>query len=180
MSFIAWLPIAGLLLVLWNCSGAAPAGPEGGAVGETGIFSNAAGPVERPTVMTDTGPQGGCPSYCRTAEAFEHPELTSEECKKLYDDPVDLCGIHRLLYERPDQEVNIPQRVIQEIDCSEHFVEGKGYNPEAVPSLCREPYISWWNSTHTFNSTFTRPAGLEGVLKEDFEFPATQFETLTR
>jgi hypothetical protein len=124
--------------------------------------------------MTDTGPQGACPRYCKEPEFVDHPETAPEECRKLYDHPDDLCLVHLPRYERPNQEVNIPQRVIQEVDCSEYFVEGKGYDPDAVPMLCKDPYISWWNSNHPL----IRPTGIQSLSKDDLDLPGAKIEGL--
>lgn len=137
---------------LLACSGSTGTGALEGTVEAPGSsLSNQAGPVERPPVTVDSGPQDGCPQACKDPAAFPSSDDIPDLCRELWEDPRDLCGIHLPRYE-PAQNPqytppNLPQVVRPEVDCSGYLVAEGGYHPEAVPSLCREAYEGWWFRT---------------------------------
>ncbi|MCC6272129.1 MAG: hypothetical protein IT572_01565 [Deltaproteobacteria bacterium] len=148
LQLFATIFAAGLLA----CSGSGGTGALEGAVEAPGSsLSNQAGPVERPPVTVDSGPQGGCPQVCKDPAAFPSSDDIPDVCRELWEDPRDLCGINLPRYE-PAQNPqytppDLPQVLRPQVDCSEYLVADGGYHPEAVPSLCREAYERWWFRT---------------------------------
>ncbi len=94
------------LFALLACSGGsgAPEAALGGPPGNS--LSHQAGPVERPPVTVDSGPQESCRDYVLHPEEFE-PEEVPEICKTAYENAPRP-------FERPP--VNIPERVIPVIE----------------------------------------------------------------
>jgi hypothetical protein len=70
-------------------------------------LSNQAGPVERPPVTVDSGPQESCVEYVQYAEDYE-PEEVPELCKSAYENAPK--AFH------PQDPPELPQRVIPVIE----------------------------------------------------------------
>lgn len=155
-----WTPklfAATLLAALLACSGGT-GGLEGAVEAPGSSLSNQAGPVERPPVTVDSGPQDGCPRLCKDPSQFPSPEEIPAVCREVYEDPRDLCGLKLPRFEGfPEAEGTIPQREIPEVDCSNYLQVGEGYHPEGVPPLCKDAYESWWFRTQLRRPTLREP-----------------------
>lgn len=110
-------------------------------MGSEGVVSQSGTP-ERPTVMVDSGPQESCPYYYPPETEGFQPDKVPEKCREAY---AGWWNMNHYQIEAPESEFKKVEPQGLEVDCSPYLTPSEGYQPEAVPPLCRQAYVDWWN-----------------------------------